>query len=393
MLFRNKKEQDENEGKWVGVGGKFEDGETADECLIREVLEETGLTLTSYTFHGIVGFHSDEWGEEDMYLYSADAFEGTLTSNCSEGELKFVPASEVMSLPMWEGDKYFLPLILEGCTSISMDLFYKGDELIVVRNRAVVSGIEMDYAKLGHGEKTMVVLSGLSLVPVAPNGFGLYSVFSPFLSEYTVYLFDRRLNMPEHYSTEMMAEDTYKVLQSLGVKSAYLYGASQGGTIALSLAISHPSFVNKIALASSFAKAHDSFMKVISNWIEIAKVNTPREIMEYYADMLYSEAVLSAYRETIVASGEAATPDDIRRFVICASALCEDYNILDDIAKLQIPIYVSCSEGDKVVPKEASLEIAEKTGATLYMYDSSFGHAVYDESPDFYPRVLEFFNA
>lgn len=108
MLFRNKKLQDENEGKWVGVGGKFEKDETADECLLREVFEETGLTLTSYTFHGIIGFHSDERGEEDMYLYSADAYTGDLVASCPEGELRFIKENEILSLPMWEGDKYFL---------------------------------------------------------------------------------------------------------------------------------------------------------------------------------------------------------------------------------------------------------------------------------------------
>lgn len=135
MLFRNKKDKDENEGKWVGVGGKFEENETADECLLREVLEETGLKLTSYTFHGIVGFHSDEWGEEDMYLFSADAYTGELVSSCTEGELHFVEASKIMSLPMWEGDRCFLPALLNGETDISLDLYYKGDELVKVENR------------------------------------------------------------------------------------------------------------------------------------------------------------------------------------------------------------------------------------------------------------------
>ncbi|MBQ0136359.1 MAG: 8-oxo-dGTP diphosphatase [Oscillospiraceae bacterium] len=133
MLFRNKKLQDENEGKWVGVGGKFEKDETADECLLREVFEETGLTLTSYTFHGIIGFHSDEWGEEDMYLYSADAYTGDLVASCPEGELRFIKENEILSLPMWEGDKYFLAPLLNGETDIKMDLYYKGNELVEIK--------------------------------------------------------------------------------------------------------------------------------------------------------------------------------------------------------------------------------------------------------------------
>ena len=129
LLFRNKKQHDENEGKWVGVGGKVEEGETPEQCLLREVKEETGLTLTSYKFHGIIGFHSDEWEDEDMYLYSADAFTGALVPECPEGTLRFVARDEVLSLPMWEGDKYFLAPLLRGDETIKMDLFYEGEKL------------------------------------------------------------------------------------------------------------------------------------------------------------------------------------------------------------------------------------------------------------------------
>ena len=134
MMLRDKKENDLNEGKWVGVGGKFEKGESPEECLLREVKEETGLTLLSWTFHGIVNFHSDKWPSEAMYLYSADAYEGTL-SVCSEGTLKFVPEDEVLNLPMWEGDKYFLTEMLAGRTDIDMTLRYEGDSLVRLDNK------------------------------------------------------------------------------------------------------------------------------------------------------------------------------------------------------------------------------------------------------------------
>lgn len=130
MLYRNKKENDINEGKWIGVGGKFEAGETADECVCREVQEETGLTLTSYKQRGIIYFHSDRWESEEMYLYTADGFEGELVTDCNEGELRWVPLEDIMKLNLWEGDRIFLEQLIAGEDDIRRTVRYEGDKLV-----------------------------------------------------------------------------------------------------------------------------------------------------------------------------------------------------------------------------------------------------------------------
>ena len=112
MLNRTKKENDINKNKWIGVGGKFEEGESPEECLLREVKEETGLTLTRYQFRGIITFVSDEWGTEYMHLFTADTYEGIL-KECEEGELVWVPKKQINNLTLWEGDKVFLQLLNE----------------------------------------------------------------------------------------------------------------------------------------------------------------------------------------------------------------------------------------------------------------------------------------
>ena len=138
MLYRNKKKNDLNAGKWVGIGGKFEPGETADECLLREVWEETGFKLTSYRFLGVVEFRNDAYEFEDMYLYIADGFtyddtEAELPAPpCNEGDLKWVPKDEVLNLNLWEGDRYFLEPMLRGETNLNMRLTYSGGELLKV---------------------------------------------------------------------------------------------------------------------------------------------------------------------------------------------------------------------------------------------------------------------
>lgn len=129
MLHRTKKQQDENAGKWIGVGGHIEEDETPEDCLVREVREETGLTLTGYRARGVVEFSSDEWGEERMHLFTSDDFEGEVTA-CDEGELKWIPVEQVPSLPLWEGDRIFLQLLTQDVPFFILSLEYQGQELV-----------------------------------------------------------------------------------------------------------------------------------------------------------------------------------------------------------------------------------------------------------------------
>lgn len=129
MLHRVKKKNDINQDKWVGVGGKFEDKESPEECLLREVKEETGLTLTSYQYRGLVTFVSDRWVTEYMHLFTADGYTGQLKS-CDEGELEWVEKRRLLSLPIWEGDKIFLPLLDSEQPFFSLKLRYEGERLV-----------------------------------------------------------------------------------------------------------------------------------------------------------------------------------------------------------------------------------------------------------------------
>lgn len=128
MLHRVKKEKDVNKDKWIGVGGHFEEHESPEECLLREVKEETGLTLTSYRFCGLVTFSSEGWPTEYMCLYTADKFTGQLRE-CSEGTLEWVKKSEISRLKLWEGDRIFLKLMEEKGAFFSLKLRYEGDTL------------------------------------------------------------------------------------------------------------------------------------------------------------------------------------------------------------------------------------------------------------------------
>ena len=141
MLHRVKKQHDVNQDKWIGVGGKFEENESPDECLLREVREETGLTLTDYRFRGVVTFLTDGgWEGEYMYLFTARCWKGELDSACAEGELEWVSKDRVLQLPIWEGDKIFLELLAREYPVFLLTLEYAGDRLI----RAELDGRPLD---------------------------------------------------------------------------------------------------------------------------------------------------------------------------------------------------------------------------------------------------------
>ncbi len=139
MMHRIKKKNDVNQDKWVGIGGHVEEGESPDDCILREAMEETNLTLTSFKLRGIVTFTLKGWGTEYMFLYTADGYEGEIRE-CSEGVLEWIPKQQVYELPIWEGDKIFFRLLEERNEFFSLKLIYEGDHL----TEAVLDGIQMD---------------------------------------------------------------------------------------------------------------------------------------------------------------------------------------------------------------------------------------------------------
>lgn len=214
MLYRNKKPDDINGGKYIGIGGKFEKGETPDECLIREVREETGVTLTSYHFFGTVDFYCDDYSEK-MYLYSADGWDGEI-GECDEGELLWVEENEVLKLPLWEGDRYFLEPMIKGDNSrINMGLYYKNNKLRKVEKYmnicvygAASKRVSEDYVvktellgeKLAERGHTVIFGGGASgmmgavargahrkkgkVIGIAPEFFNNRKLFSPYCTEF-----------------------------------------------------------------------------------------------------------------------------------------------------------------------------------------------------------------
>ncbi len=138
MLHRVKKESDENAGKWIGIGGRFEEGESPEECCAREIFEETSLTARRLVFRGVVTFVSDEYGTEYMHLFTCPEFSGEV-SECDEGVLQWIPKKDVPALDLWDGDRIFLKLLDNDAPPFLLKLSYKGESLV----SAVLDGEEI----------------------------------------------------------------------------------------------------------------------------------------------------------------------------------------------------------------------------------------------------------
>ena len=147
MLHRIKKENDANHDKWIGIGGKFEDGESPEECILRETKEETGLTLTAYRYRGIVTFVSDKWETEYMHLFTATGFSGEII-DCDEGVLEWISKERLAAIPKWQGDDIFLRLLDSDAPFFSLKLRYEGERLAF----AALNGVPMDIDKPAGNE-------------------------------------------------------------------------------------------------------------------------------------------------------------------------------------------------------------------------------------------------
>ena len=236
------------------------------------------------------------------------------------------------------------------------------------------NGTETEYIRFGHGKKTLVIIPGLSVKSVLLSEKQIVSAYSPFENEYTVYLFDRRLNMPENYTVYGMANDTAAVMTALGLEDVCLFGVSQGGMIAQCIAIEHPALVSKLVLGSTAARVTGGGIKADA-----------REFLK----ALYSDEFISKLGIAEALSNVEITEDEEKRFRITSKA-ADGFDVTDRLSRIKCPTLVIGASNDKIIPPAASAELAELTGGELYMYGAPYGHAVYDEAPDYKARVLEF---
>ena len=267
--------------------------------------------------------------------------------------------------------------------------------MAIMAERATVKlkNNEMDYFTFGRGEKIFVMLPGLSVKSILNNAEGVASAYRMFSDEFTVYCFDRTKFLSKNYTIEQLAEDTAEAMTALGLKNVCLFGASQGGMIAMYIAARHPELVGKLLLASTCARLNPTAEKVMKTWVALAEKCDINAFCDSFIDVLYSKEFAEMFGRFIRLAHKDVTQEDFNRFIILGKS-CDTLSVYDELDKIRCPVLVIGAKADRVLTAEGSVEIAEKLGGNceLYMYDEKYGHCVFDEAPDYKDRIYKFFS-
>lgn len=255
------------------------------------------------------------------------------------------------------------------------------------------SRFSMDFFRFGAGEKTLVILPGLSVQSVMGAADAIAQAYQSLTDRFTIYVFDRRSELPETYSIREMARDTVEAMKALGLKKVCLFGASQGGMMALVIAIEFPELVARMALGSSSAHVREEQYRVIENWIRLAKAGDREGLYLSFGRELYPPAMFEQYREILLAAADTVSEEELARFVILAEGT-KGFDVVNELGKIQCPVLAIGVFEDSVLDSDATMEIAEKLDDSpsfqLYMY-TGYGHAAFDTAPDYRQRILRFF--
>ncbi|MBQ3385667.1 MAG: alpha/beta hydrolase [Erysipelotrichaceae bacterium] len=255
--------------------------------------------------------------------------------------------------------------------------------------KAEVNGFTMNYFQFGTGERTMVILPGLSIGSVMPSAQLIADAYRIFADEYTVYVFDRRNEVKEGYTLSQMAEDTVSVFKALGLNDIYLFGASQGGMMAMLIAIEYPELVSKLVLGSTAASINEQMKETVSRWIELARQGNASQLYLAFGEKIYPEEVYNASIELLKAAGAAVTAEDMERFILMAGTM-NDYYIMERLKDIKCPTLILGARDDAVMGPQASKLLTAIPDSQLYMYEG-YGHAAFDTAPDYKERMYRFF--
>lgn len=265
-------------------------------------------------------------------------------------------------------------------------MFYNARE-----GNVTVNGSTMNYIEFGKGGKPFVILPGLGdgLKTVQGQAKNMALYYRCFAKLFRVYMFSRKNELDQGYTTKDMADDQKAALEQLGIESCYVMGVSQGGMIAQHLAIHYPEMVDKLVIGVSLSRQNAEIQTAVRKWIGLARSGDYKTLMIDTCEALYSPKTLKKYRLMYPILSRFGKPDDFHRFLVQANA-CLTHNTYDQLHQIKCPTLVIGGDSDKVTGPDASADMADKiTGSKLILYQG-LGHAAYEESKDFCDQVIHF---
>ncbi len=252
--------------------------------------------------------------------------------------------------------------------------------------------IEMNYFRCGkEGGFPLAVIPGLSVKSVMESAPAVAALYKPFADDFDIYVFDRRKNLPATYSLEEMADDTAKAIESLGLTKVNFFGASQGAIMVQLIAIRHPELVNSIVLGSTAPRATKESEAVVQNWIDLATMDTCKDLMLAFADKVYTSDFVNKYRNAFITMAGLVSQEELDKFKILAGTLF-GFDNTEELGTIKCSALVLGARNDQVFNYTLSEELAKGIGCDVYIYDD-YGHAVYDEAPDYIDRLHTFYTA
>lgn len=257
------------------------------------------------------------------------------------------------------------------------------------KHTAVVDGLKTDYVAFGKGTKPLIIIPGLGFTRVKSSKYSLAMAYRRFSCDYRVYIIDRREDMPDGYSVDDMADDTARVIKHLGLLNCHIIGISQGGMIAQRIAEKFPELVERLVLCVTLSRQNEVIRDVIGTWMELCRSRKYLAIARDTIDKIYSDSYARSRRWTAPFFALVIRFQDHRRFMIMAEA-CLTFEHYDELELIRCPVMVLGGREDRVVTSAASVDIAEKLGCPIHMYDG-IGHSPHHEAKrDFDGRVYDF---
>lgn len=255
--------------------------------------------------------------------------------------------------------------------------------------RIPIDDTYMHVVKLGRGQKVLVILSGASLCGLEGQGDAIAAAYELFAKKYTVYLMGRRSILPASFRVPEMADDIYRILKSLKVDEADVYGVCLGGMTALWLAAEHPDLVHKLVVCSSYTQTNDLMQKNIREWVGYALSHDVVNLNRSFFRNVYSKAFLEQVKDLLPELEKQGSSDDCERMAVMLQS-CVEFDISDRLNEIRCPVFAIGDRQDRVLGIKGTIDLVEKLKCGSYIYNG-YSHAVYDEAPDIKQKIFDFF--